>query len=60
MKKYLIMGGFDGKQERIALVCDSKKEAVERLNRNHELKRINNNLWVDRFNQEFSIAKTEY
>lgn len=56
-KTILIMAGFEGKQERIALECESKKEAINRLNK--AFKRISNNLWVDSFNQEFSIIEKE-
>lgn len=57
MKKTIIMAGFEGKQERIALECKSKREAINRLNK--AFKRISNNLWVDSFNQEFSIVEKE-
>lgn len=56
-KTILIMAGFEGKQERIALECKSKREAINRLNK--AFKRISNNLWVDSFNQEFSIIEKE-
>ena len=53
---YSIMAGFDGKTERVALICESKAEAVNRLNK--AFKKISNNLWVDSFGQEFSIIET--
>lgn len=53
----LIMAGFDGKKERIALKCESKEEAINRLNK--AFKKKSENLWVDSFNQEFSITESE-
>ena len=54
---YSIMAGFDGKQERVALICESEAEAISRLNK--AFKKITDNLWIDSFNQEFSIVEGE-
>jgi len=52
-KKYLIMAGFDGKHERVAMKCESMKEAENRLNKAFSKK--GENLWMDNLGQEFSI-----
>ena len=54
---YNIMGGHDGKRERIALKVDTLQEAVQMLNKCMTKK--SHNLWVDSLGQEFSIIKTE-
>ena len=57
MKEYYIMGGFEGKMERIALKCKTKQEAVTRLN--SAFGKAKSNLWVDSLGQEFSIIEKE-
>lgn len=55
--KYIIMGGHDGKRERIALEVESLEEALNRLNACMIKK--STNLWVDSLGQEFSIIRSD-